>query len=82
MENPLKPVVDYVRAEIDALRYKGDVELAKDNPVLAEIAWTREHFRDLYKIIGGHKRFNGEKGLIAAIKYDALITGFRHVRTD
>ena len=48
-----------------------------EGPFLEEWRWTKEHFKDLYNIMRGKKRYKGQKGIWPALKYDGLTTKFR-----
>ena len=68
MENKIK---NYIDEKVDAWKNKDGVSLAYDNPVLFELKWTGEHFKDLYNIAK-------EKGILQALSYDKLVTKGRH----
>ena len=71
MMNPITQLIGYVRGEIDALRHKNGLALSYDNPFLFELKWTLHHFEDLYRI-------TGNRGIVEALKYDALVTQARY----
>ena len=71
MTNLIKKVKSCISDKIDAWKYKDSVSLVYDNPLLFELKWTSEHFKDIYEIAK-------DKGLIKAIKYDLFVTLARH----
>ncbi len=63
----------YLQDKKDAWNKKNCYELSDENPFILELKLTMLHFGDLYRIIRGRTE-RKEKGLLAALRYDAKIT--------
>lgn len=70
MTDPITAVKQYIGDKIDAWQYKNDLDLCSDNPILFDLKWTGEHFRDLYRIAK-------EKGIKEAWGYEKIVTQMR-----